>query len=394
MKKSIIKSLVLLLLVSCSFNTFAQADKSSKKVVIITKIKDKNGKETVKRVEKQGAEADAYIQELQLRQGEDEDIDIDVDITIDGATEKKKKVRVIEIEDINELSEEMKKELKDLDVDIKILEDSDGKQVEIKQIRKSNWQAKAEDNVERVDINKEGEETVLDIKMKDGVAKTFKWKGDKMPDNIREELEAMGANVGEESHREERIITRKRMGLNSDKIRNQAFLGVLLGKSTDLGVTVSEVIKGSAAEKAGLQKGDVVTAVEDEKVKTSNELIGALAGKKAGDEVEISYIRGDATAKTKATLEANKVMNNDHKMIWISDDEVETIDFEEKNTLFIGDDNENVKNINVNKNGDETEISIEDKEGKVTEYKWKGKMPEDIRKKLEAAGINVIVLEK
>jgi serine protease Do len=80
-----------------------------------------------------------------------------------------------------------------------------------------------------------------------------------------------------------------------------AFLGVTTEK-TDDGVLIEEVVKASAAEKAGLKKGDIITRVGEEKI-TSPEVLSDVVGfKKPKDEITITYKRNGKEATAKAVL--------------------------------------------------------------------------------------------
>ncbi|MFE9725073.1 S1C family serine protease [Streptomyces sp. NPDC005794] len=63
------------------------------------------------------------------------------------------------------------------------------------------------------------------------------------------------------------------------------------------GVAIVSVEKGGAAEKAGLRAGDIITRIGDTRITTITSLSEALAGDKPGQEVRVTYTRGD-TAKT------------------------------------------------------------------------------------------------
>ena len=65
-------------------------------------------------------------------------------------------------------------------------------------------------------------------------------------------------------------------------------------------VTVNE---GSCAAAAGLQIGDIITAVENKTVASSEALRAALRGYNPGDEVEITYYRAGATQTVTVTLD-------------------------------------------------------------------------------------------
>ncbi|RYG54524.1 MAG: PDZ domain-containing protein [Chitinophagaceae bacterium] len=71
---------------------------------------------------------------------------------------------------------------------------------------------------------------------------------------------------------------------------NRAMLGVTTDQH-DEGAEIESVTKESAAEKAGLQKGDVIKKVGDNKIETPDDLTEAIQAKKPGDKVSIVYLR-------------------------------------------------------------------------------------------------------
>lgn len=80
---------------------------------------------------------------------------------------------------------------------------------------------------------------------------------------------------------------------------NQAYLGIKGGDvSSDMvaygfpqGVYVSSVSTGSGAANAGLQEGDIITAIDSTKISSMTELQSALKGYKAGDKVTLTVAR-------------------------------------------------------------------------------------------------------
>jgi len=70
-----------------------------------------------------------------------------------------------------------------------------------------------------------------------------------------------------------------------------------------VGVYVTTVTDGSAADKAGLQSGDVITAVDGEEVKTSAELNAKKNLHKAGETLELTYMRSGNEEKVTVTLD-------------------------------------------------------------------------------------------
>jgi len=82
----------------------------------------------------------------------------------------------------------------------------------------------------------------------------------------------------------------------------RAMLGVST-ETSDKGVLVQDITKESAAEKAGLLKGDIIKKVDDTKIETPDDLSKYIQSKKAGDKVEITYIRDKKEKKVKAELQ-------------------------------------------------------------------------------------------
>ncbi|MER5703865.1 trypsin-like peptidase domain-containing protein [Micromonospora sp. NPDC002296] len=79
-------------------------------------------------------------------------------------------------------------------------------------------------------------------------------------------------------------------------------LGVGVNPAEDGGAVVASVTPGSAAEKAGLQRGDVITKFGDTVVNDSNDLVGAVQAGKVGDRVEVQYQRNGSAATATVTL--------------------------------------------------------------------------------------------
>ena len=72
------------------------------------------------------------------------------------------------------------------------------------------------------------------------------------------------------------------------------------------GVVISKVLSGSAAEAAGLESGDIVTAFNDNPIFTSDQLINTIKACKVGDTVKVTIVRdGETVQKTAKLTKAN-----------------------------------------------------------------------------------------
>ncbi len=92
---------------------------------------------------------------------------------------------------------------------------------------------------------------------------------------------------------------------SSDDAKGRAFLGVNTEKTHE-GAVITEITKESAAEKAGLEKGDIILKLDDRKIDGPQSLYDAVTSKKPKDEVKV-YIKKNGKEKTvKATLQEKK----------------------------------------------------------------------------------------
>lgn len=87
--------------------------------------------------------------------------------------------------------------------------------------------------------------------------------------------------------------------------KTRAFLGVNT-TDDDAGARITEVTKESAAEKAGLQSGDIITKIDDKKIENPEDLMDVIGDKKPKDEVTVYYKRDGKDGSLKATLGERK----------------------------------------------------------------------------------------
>jgi serine protease Do len=99
--------------------------------------------------------------------------------------------------------------------------------------------------------------------------------------------------------------TRPRLGIDAEDLSGA--LGNFFGAPDGEGVLVREVTAGSPAEKGGLQAGDVITAVDGARIRTTGELREKLSAKKADDKaisVELGVTRNKSAISLTVQLPA------------------------------------------------------------------------------------------
>ena len=72
------------------------------------------------------------------------------------------------------------------------------------------------------------------------------------------------------------------------------------------GILVSSVATGSAAEKAGIKRGDIISAINGEKLEDSNVLRNKVAGTLPGNEIKVTVVRDGKEIELTATLDEFK----------------------------------------------------------------------------------------
>jgi len=95
---------------------------------------------------------------------------------------------------------------------------------------------------------------------------------------------------------------------------HRGMLGIFIQNITDdtakalelkdtAGVLVSDVQKGSAAEKAGIKRGDIITAINGEKIEDSNVFRNKVAGTAPGTDIKLTIVRDGQQQEVTAKLE-------------------------------------------------------------------------------------------
>ncbi len=283
------------------------AQQTENKVVITTKITDKDGNVTTKEIILEGKDAenfniDDYMPEKE--EGTEVEINVNVEkITTDSNSNGDEEVEIIlnkegEIEGLNTIKvitiekdgdnvedihkiildnenipDDIKNKIKHLDIDIS----EEGGKVKILKF----------ENADEFEVSPDGQKRILFIESSDDLPKDL--------DIIIENCDSKWIGSNNQTY----II-------NDEALENKAFLGIWPGDDSEQGVILGGVIENSAAEKAGLQEGDIITEFEGKKVVSFSELAQIIRSKKIGDSVRITYIRDGQQKETSATLGESK----------------------------------------------------------------------------------------
>jgi len=68
------------------------------------------------------------------------------------------------------------------------------------------------------------------------------------------------------------------------------------------GVTIASVTSGGPAEQAGLKVGDTIVAVDGKVIKSGDDLVNEISGRKPGSKAKISYVRDGKQESTSVTI--------------------------------------------------------------------------------------------
>jgi putative serine protease PepD len=132
-----------------------------------------------------------------------------------------------------------------------------------------------------------------------------------------------------------KTVTHAYIGLSMQTVNSQN------AKSNNLSVSegayVVEVTSGSPADKAGIKKGDIITAVDGEDITSADGMILAVRSHDIGDKIKVTFMRGT----TKKTVE-----------VTLGDDSALQKEQSSSNSNGTTDINNTNNNTNTNTNGD------------------------------------------
>lgn len=107
------------------------------------------------------------------------------------------------------------------------------------------------------------------------------------------------------------LTSNSRLGITVESLSDQ--LAEFFGAKDGKGALISEVRDGSAAARAGLKAGDVITGVDNEKVSSVNELVRALNKKEEGT-VTLTIIRNHSEQTITVTLEKSQLRTTPRRL--------------------------------------------------------------------------------
>ncbi|OOF71212.1 DegQ family serine endoprotease [Rodentibacter caecimuris] len=107
-------------------------------------------------------------------------------------------------------------------------------------------------------------------------------------------------------------VRRGLLGIKGGELN--ADLAKVFNVNTQQGAFISEVLPQSAAEKAGLKAGDIITAMNGQKVSSFAELRAKIATSGSGKEIELTYLRDEKSHTVKVTLQSDKETTTANKI--------------------------------------------------------------------------------
>ncbi|NUR95804.1 MAG: PDZ domain-containing protein, partial [Kribbellaceae bacterium] len=92
----------------------------------------------------------------------------------------------------------------------------------------------------------------------------------------------------------DRVASVAQQLIKGEKVQHP-YLGVQAADNSAGGATLAKIVSGGAAEKAGLQQGDVITKFGDTTINGADDLVSAVQSHNAGEKVTVEYKRNGQT---------------------------------------------------------------------------------------------------
>jgi len=100
------------------------------------------------------------------------------------------------------------------------------------------------------------------------------------------------------------------------KSRDRPFLGVMIDQEGEEGgLLLKGVMKESGAENAGLRKGDVLTQVEEFKIRDFEDIKEALSGRKVGAVIRVGVLRGGDSFEVEVELKSRSELTKKKEQV-------------------------------------------------------------------------------
>ncbi|NLF44760.1 MAG: PDZ domain-containing protein, partial [Syntrophomonadaceae bacterium] len=98
-------------------------------------------------------------------------------------------------------------------------------------------------------------------------------------------------------------IIRPFLGVSMRDINEETRQQLRLGNETR-GILVVEVVKGTAAEKAGIKAMDIITDIDGEKISSAEQLQDIVSGHEVGDKINLNILRNGKALSFTANLQS------------------------------------------------------------------------------------------
>jgi S1-C subfamily serine protease len=100
------------------------------------------------------------------------------------------------------------------------------------------------------------------------------------------------------------LVAAELQQLEAGETVEHAYLGVSTGTASGdaAGAQIAEVVPGSPAAEAGLRQGDVITALGEESIASTEDLVAAIATREPGETVTLEVQRNSQSTAVKVTL--------------------------------------------------------------------------------------------
>jgi hypothetical protein len=129
------------------------------------------------------------------------------------------------------------------------------------------------------------------------------------PDDTTESLDMVGAVRVVQYTKQfiDVLLTQEKIqfqGGGGQRRARPAYLGAQMDfeNITEQGLTVREVVEGSPGEQAGLQVGDIVTMMDDQTIRSRDDLSAFLSGKQPADKITVTILRDGQEVKLDVIL--------------------------------------------------------------------------------------------